>query len=53
MDHINCFDQTFKVVLLDGKALEGDWKDGTLEGPVRQVKGPVRNTESHKPGGSK
>ena len=43
----------FKVILEDGKALEGDWKDGKLDGPVRQVKGPVRNTKSHKPGRSK
>ena len=48
---VNCLH--FEVILEDGKALEGDWKDGKLEGPVCQVTGPIKNSEAHKPGGPK
>ena len=33
----SCICPTLQVVLEDGKALEGTWKDGKLVGPVRQV----------------
>ena len=35
-----------KVILDDGKALEGEWKEGRLEGLVRQVRRHKKN-QSH------